>query len=158
MTAQVWIAIALGMAAVIDDLRRREISNWISAAGLAAGMGWQLWSAGWMGLLYGSGGAVAGFSVFLIFYILGGMGGGDVKLKTGFGALLGAWNVLVAALWIAGVGGILAIGALAYKAVKKVLVGPPPAPLTEDEKVAQESIPYAPAIALGVWLTLVGKS
>ena len=33
---------------------------------------------------------LAGAGVFLIFYLLGGMGGGDVKLMAGFGALLGA--------------------------------------------------------------------
>ncbi len=43
-----------------------------------------------MGALYALAGAAAGFAVFLIFYLLGGMGGGDVKLMAGFGALLGA--------------------------------------------------------------------
>ena len=39
---QVWIAIVVGMAAVIDDLARRHIANWIPAAALAGGFGWQI--------------------------------------------------------------------------------------------------------------------
>jgi len=32
MSMQVWIAMVVGMAAVIDDLARRHIANWIPAA------------------------------------------------------------------------------------------------------------------------------
>lgn len=161
MNAQIWIAILVGLAAVIDDLARRQISNWISVAALAGGMGWQIGQSAWMGVLYGLGGAAAGFGVFLIFYLLGGMGGGDVKLMAGFGALLGAMGILEAALWTAGVGGLMALAVVAYRALKAKLVKRPVpaegAQLTEEEKLHHESIPYAPAIALGVWLALVPK-
>jgi len=158
MNAQVWIAILVGLAAVIDDLRRRQISNWISAVALAGGMGWQVASYGWWGALYGLGGAAAGFAVFMIFYLLGGMGGGDVKLMAGFGALLGAGRLMEAALWTAGMGGLLALGVLGYRALRGKLAGGLPLVATSPElKLQQESIPYAPAIALGVWLSLVPK-
>jgi prepilin peptidase CpaA len=79
------------------------------------------------------------------------MGGGDVKLMAGFGALLGAGRLLEAALWTAGIGGILAVGALAWKTLRR----------NRQESVAlnseKDSIPYAPAITLGVWLALVPK-
>jgi prepilin peptidase CpaA len=156
MNAQVWIAILVGLAAVIDDLRRRQIANWIPVAALAGGLGWQVASFGWTGWLYGLGGAAAGFAVFLIFYLLGGMGGGDVKLMTGFGALLGAGRLAEAALWTAGVGGLLALAVLACRALRARLPGAPAA-VTPEQKLRQESIPYAPAIALGVWLSLVPK-
>jgi prepilin peptidase CpaA len=110
MTAQVWIAILVGLAATIDDLSRRHIANWIPMAALAGGFGWQLGQRGWTGGLVALGGAAVGFAVFLVFYLLGGMGGGDVKLMAGFGALLGAGRLLEAALWTAGIGGILAVG------------------------------------------------
>ncbi len=108
-------------------------------------------------MLYAAGGAVAGFAVFLIFYLLGGMGGGDVKLMAGFGALLGRGRLLEAALWTAAVGGILAVcgsrragpsGAGSHRGQAD----------RKAEVERQESIPYAPAIALGVWLSLVPKS
>lgn len=160
MNAQVVIAVLVGLAAIVDDLWRRRISNWISATALAAGLIWQLSENGLPGILYGVGGAVVGFVVFLVFYVLGGMGGGDVKLMTGFGALLGAGRLLEAALWTAGVGGLLALGVLAVRAVRRKLTGKGsgaglPEKLPEQEAERRESIPYAPAIALGVWLSLV---
>ena len=119
MNAQVWIAILVGVAAAVDDLARRQIANWIPAAALAGGLGWQIGQHGWWGWLYALGGAAAGFGVFLIFYLLGGMGGGDIKLMAGFGALLGANRLLEAALWTAGTGGLLALGVLAFRALRK---------------------------------------
>ena len=82
------------------------------------------------------------------------MGGGDVKLMAGFGALLGTGRLIEAALWTAGVGGLLALGAVAYHAVRR-RVGKKVE--TAEEKERGESIPYAPAITLGVWLSLVPK-
>jgi prepilin peptidase CpaA len=152
MSAQVWIAILVGVAAAADDLARRQIANWIPAAALAGGLGWQIAQHGWWGWLYALGGAAAGFGVFLIFYLLGGMGGGDIKLMAGFGALLGAGRLLEAALWTAATGGLLALGVLAFRSLRQRVGGAAAAGPSDD------SIPYAPAIALGVWLSLVPKS
>jgi prepilin peptidase CpaA len=154
MNAQVWIAILVGLAASIDDLARRHIANWIPAAALAGGFGWQIGQGGWQGALAALGGTIVGFAVFLVFYLLGGMGGGDVKLMAGFGALLGAGQLLEAALWTAGVGGILAVGAIVWKALRRRLDGKAAETAAEQREA---SIPYAPAIALGVWLSLVPK-
>lgn len=166
MSIQVWIAIVVGLAAVIDDLARRHIANWIPVAALAGGFGWQIGKSGWPGVLTALAGTLVGFAVFLIFYLLGGMGGGDVKLMAGFGALLGAGRLLEAALWTAGVGGIMALAALGWKALHRQMgtwMGRTPSgrvdpvELSLEEREREASIPYAPAIALGVWLSLVPK-
>lgn len=155
MTAQVWIAILVGLAAVIDDLARRQIANWIPVAALAGGLGWQIGQNGWWpGAGYALGGAASGFAVFLIFYLLGGMGGGDIKLMAGFGALLGTGRLLEAALWTAGVGGILALGVVAVRSARRWVRAENKA---REDGERNDSIPYAPAIALGVWLSLVPK-
>jgi prepilin peptidase CpaA len=161
VTAQAMLAAAVGVAACVDDLRRRQISNWISAAAFAGGMILQTVEHGWRGAGSALAGTLAGASVFLIFYLLGGMGGGDVKLMAGFGALLGVKRLLEAALWTAGCGGILALCVLGVRALKGTL-----AQKKSDEDDAAmvdhkhdrraDSIPYAPAIAAGVWLSLVG--
>jgi prepilin peptidase CpaA len=159
MSMQVWIAIVVGLAAVIDDLARRHIANWIPAAALAGGFGWQIGQNGWQGALTALAGAAAGFAVFLIFFLLGGMGGGDVKLMAGFGALLGSGRLLEAALWTAGLGGIMAVASLAWKALRR-RIRPPSGNIaapSAEELAREASIPYAPAIALGVWLSLVPK-
>lgn len=145
-SSQVWIALLVSAAAVVDDLRRRHIANWIPLAALAGGIGWQVGRFGWMGALYALGGAAAGFCVFLAFYLLGGMGGGDVKLMAGFGALLGAGRLLEAALWTAGVGGVIALGMMAWK---RIFGG---------NNEHGDTMPYAPAIAIGVLLALIPKS
>ncbi len=165
MSTQVWIAIMVGAAAVIDDLWRRHIANWIPAAALAGGFGWQIGAHGWSGALAAALGTAAGFAVFLVFYLLGGMGGGDVKLMAGFGALLGPSQLFSAAIWTGAVGGILAVGAIAWKALGKR--GGRSAAVAgdvgfSDEEVSEArdreaSIPYAPAIALGVWLSLAAR-
>lgn len=154
MSAQVVIAILVGVAAAVDDLARRQISNWISVAALVGGLGWQLGLHGWSGLLIALGGAAAGFAAFLIFYLLGGMGGGDIKLMAGFGALLGAGLLAAAALWTAAVGGVLALGTLAWRSLRKRM-GRPGVPKAAGPDSIPDSIPYAPAIALGVWLALL---
>jgi prepilin peptidase CpaA len=151
---QLGIALAVGLAATVDDLRRRNISNWIVLAALAAGLVYQVSQHGVWGALYSLIGAVAGFAVFLVFYVFGGMGGGDVKLMAGFGALLGASALFEAALWTAGCGGLMALGVLAWRALVRRLR---PARAGLNEK-ASDSIPYAPAIAVGVLLTILSRS
>ena len=164
MSMQVWIAIGVGLAAVIDDLARRHIANWIPAAALAGGFGWHMGQNGWQGALTALAGAAVGFLVFLIFFLLGGMGGGDVKLMAGFGALLGTGRLLEAALWTAGIGGIMAVTILGWKALRRGIgtwMGAAEEnashPLSAEEREREASIPYAPAIALGVWISLVPK-
>ena len=166
MSMQAWIATLVGVAAVMDDLSRRHIANWIPVAALAGGFGWQIGMHGWPGALTAAAGAAAGFAVFLIFFLLGGMGGGDVKLMAGFGALLGPGQVLSAALWTGAVGGVLAAATLGWKALRRWRGRPPLesahqpelSPAERDAARDREaSIPYAPAIALGVWLSMAAR-
>jgi prepilin peptidase CpaA len=161
MTPQVWIAAVIGVAATVEDLAHRQISNWICGAALVAGLALHIVSEGWRGGFTALLGAVTGFVVFLIFYLLGGMGGGDVKLMAGFGAVLGVSRLLEAALWTAACGGIFATLAIAFNALRglwrrraSVDKGTRSA---VPEKRRLQSIPYAPAIAAGVMLSLVPK-
>jgi len=160
MTMQTYLALAVGIAAVADDLWRRHIANWIPAAALAGGFAWQVGRSGWSGAWTALLGTAAGFAVFLVFFLLGGMGGGDVKLMAGFGALLGPASIGEAALWTAAVGGLMAVGALCVNAVRRRGRAKQPVSDEESKKISERegSIPYAPAIALGVWLTLIPKT
>ena len=89
MTARAWLIVIVGLAAVIEDLGWRRVSNWTSGGAVAAGLIVHYLQKGWSGAWHSLLGALIGFGVFLVFYLLGGMGGGDVKLMSGFGALLG---------------------------------------------------------------------
>ena len=55
----------------------------------------------------------------LLPFALGGMGGGDVKLMAGFGALLGDARIVPAALLAAASGGLMAAIYLAVRALAR---------------------------------------
>ena len=165
MTAQAWVCAIIGVAAIVDDLSRRQISNWISGSAFVAGLVLETMQGGWRGAGSAVLGTIAGAGVFLIFYLLGGMGGGDIKLMAGFGAILGVKRLLQAALWTAGCGGLLAFAVIAVSTirefVKRSKKGPADSSMEADRpggSVRADSIPYAPAIAAGVWLTLVATA
>lgn len=169
MEGQIILAVGIGIAAVAEDLWHRQISNWTSLAALTGGLGWHFFERGGHGVVSAFGSALAGFGVFLAFYLLGGMGGGDVKLMAGFGAVLGKPSILLeAALWAAAIGGLMAALVLTgraifkfFKPVVKAAVAGPEEVVSEDvvseEVEKRASIPYAPAITLGVWLALLGN-
>jgi prepilin peptidase CpaA len=157
VTPQVWISAVVGVAAIIDDVKRRRISNWIPVSAFASGLILQTVEGGWRGAGQALLGTITGAGVFLIFYLLGGMGGGDVKLMAGFGAVLGVKRLLEAALWTAGCGGLLAVIVIAAGFVRGLIRRSGQA-AADAPKPRTDSIPYAPAIAAGVWLSLVPKT
>jgi prepilin peptidase CpaA len=147
MSLETGIALLTGSAAMVEDLRHRTVSNGIVVALLCGGLLCQVIDKGWPGVPAAVLGALSGFGVFLVFYLLGGMGGGDIKLMAGFGALLGVGRLVQAALWTAIIGALLAVIVLAVSWVRR----------KRDPASAAEprTIPYAPAIALGVWMALI---
>ena len=151
MTPQIAIALTVGVAATVDDIARRQISNWIPALAFVGGLSAMALDQGWRGAGSSLLGAVVGFAVFLVFYLLGGMGGGDVKLMAGFGAVLGTERLLEAALWTAAFGGLMAVAALALGTVRRRIRHTP------ESGSGVQAIPYAPAIAIGAWLALIPK-
>lgn len=150
MTGQLWISFAVGCAAVAEDLYRRRISNWTSSAAVVGGLVWHTGHEGWKGVAISLLGSASGFGVFLLFYLLHGMGGGDLKLMAGFGSLLGPASVFHAAFFVALFGGVMAAVWLAIHSLRAAIArrrgGTVPPALT---------IPYAPAIAFGCWLILL---
>jgi len=155
MSPEAWLAIPLGLAAAVEDLVRRRVSNWIPAAALAGGALCQISQRGWPGAGSALLGAGAGFGIFLVFYLLGKIGGADVKLMAGFGALLGVRSLLEAAFWTAVIG---AVWAAAYLGIRALLPPRRKAPTLRPGDQPADSIPYAPSIAMGVWLALLAKA
>ena len=103
------IAIAIALVAMVWDLATRRIPNLLtSGAALAA-----LLVHGYVGSWSGAGMALAGWLVgvafFLPFFVLGGMGGGDVKLLAALGAWLGPWMIVWVALYSSIAGGVMAL-------------------------------------------------
>jgi len=150
MTAVALVALAVGTAAVVEDLARRSISNWTSGAALISGFALHCAQQGWRGAATATAGAALGFAVFAVFYFLNGMGGGDVKLMAGFGSLLGPGTILCAA-WIAAVaGGLMAAAGALLLAARRTSFG-------GQSSAGADAIPYAPAIVAGVWLAELAR-
>ncbi len=144
------ISFIVGGAAVVEDLARRRISNWTWGVALASGLVLHIGQAGWHGAVTAGAGALVGFTVFLIFYLLKGMGAGDLKLMAGFGSLLGPYVILCAA-WIAAVAGaLIGVGyAVGISLWRHHQAG------AGAQISRAETIPYAPAIVAGAWLAEV---
>jgi prepilin peptidase CpaA len=152
-----------GLVASAWDLRTRRLPNLLtfgsalaalvfcSATGGLRGLGWSV--AGWL----------AGCAVFLPFFLVRGMGAGDVKLLAALGAWLGPITVLWTAAFGAMAGGVLAIGVLlahgylrqAFSNVGYVLwywksVGPAPVPQLTLADSKGPRLPYAVPILVGM--------
>ncbi len=102
------VVIYLLVVCAIDTLYSK-IPNLCNLAMLFAGLTYNLFQAGWSGLWQTLLGLIVGLSLLLIPYLLGGIGGGDVKALAALGALLGPVVIFQVFLYIGLVGGILAI-------------------------------------------------
>jgi Flp pilus assembly protein protease CpaA len=81
----------------------------------------------------------------------------------GFGALLGVKLLFEAALWTAGCGGLMALAVIVTGLIRDFWVrrkssGKEAMASSRQPGRRADSIPYAPAIAAGVWLSLVGAT
>lgn len=149
------------------DVRERRIPNRLTAAGLLLALALGLFQGGG-GLAAAAAGAVLGLVVGLPVFLLGGLGGGDVKLLAVMGAFLGPGRLPLALLAIALTGGLMAaVEVVRRGAVKRTIMnlwailmslGPKSferwktrqagGKLTIDAASAV-TIPYAVAIAIG---------
>ena len=147
------LCLVVAIAASAEDLWRRRVSNAITAGAFVAGRATQSWLFGldgaWSALL----GGVYGFVVFLIFYLLGAMGGGDIKLMAALGTIVGDEKIWLAAILTGMLGALMA---LLYLAGRKAWEWLRPAPQKDTSVPARKAyIPYAPAISLGMLLTFL---
>jgi len=100
--------------AIITDVRSHRIPNWLTLPAIITGLGVNLISAGAGGFLFAMEGLLLGTGLFIVLYIMGGMGAGDVKLMGAVGSMLGPQMVLLAALYTAISGGIYALAVIAF--------------------------------------------
>lgn len=98
----------VAFAAVWFDVRERRLPNALTVGGFAAAILLRI-PLGLDALGAGLLGALLALGLALPFFLVGGLGGGDVKLLTAVGAFLGPRNLWFALLVMALVGGAMAV-------------------------------------------------
>jgi prepilin peptidase CpaA len=86
--AEVMVVVTVVSAvAALTDVWRFRVYNLLTYPVMFGGLVYHAASGGWSGLALSGAGIAFGFAVFMIPYLMGGMGSGDMK----FVAALGAW-------------------------------------------------------------------
>ena len=99
--------------ACVTDVRWRRIPNALVLMLALTGFAFSVWVDPWLvGLGRAMGGLSLGFGIWIVFYVIGAIGAGDVKLFAAAGAWLGPAATWRAALVGAAFGGALAIAML----------------------------------------------
>jgi prepilin peptidase CpaA len=151
----------------VYDVRSRKIPNFITLPALLFGMILHFSVGGWRQLASATAAAIICGLVFLIFYLSGGMGAGDVKLITAVGCVAGLSLIGPLLLWTSIIGGVMAIALALYQnRLKETMhnmvtlashhkeAGLNPHPEFNVSNSRSLRLPYAVAIAAGSALNL----
>ncbi len=160
-------AALVAILGAMTDLRSRRIPNLLTGPAMLLGLMLHFTFDGWHGLLLS---LLAGFLcgvLFLVFFLAGGMGAGDVKLITAVGCLAGLSNSPSVLVLTAIAGGVMGVGLALMRGQLKQTVSNVAALATHhreegltphpDLNVSNSStlrLPYGLAIAAGCCVTL----
>lgn len=106
------LLLVLVLTAAVTDLRARRIPNWLTLPAGFLALAIHLTLAGTQGALWSLFGLALAGLVYLLPYLLGWMGGGDLKLMAAAGAIVGPQLWLRLFFWSAILGGVFALIAL----------------------------------------------
>jgi prepilin peptidase CpaA len=118
MTAESFLIVYLGgvlLLAAIYDHRFQRIPNLVTYPTMVIGLAHHCLTNGLDGFLLSAGGLALGIGIFILPYLMGGMGAGDAKLMGAVGSILGPRGVFIAFLFTSLVGGIYALILLLIK-------------------------------------------
>ena len=161
VAASVTLLVILAVA-VREDLSSHRLPNGLTLGALALGIALQAYGGGLDGFGLSVVGAAAGLASLLPFYLMKGMGAGDVKLMMAAGAFLGPVDAFVAVLLSLVAGAVIAVLIVVWRIASSTSVpalsgnGAAGASKMESAftRAAAEKFPYAAAIAAGVVATM----
>jgi prepilin peptidase CpaA len=97
------------------DLRSSRIPNWLTFTAMGVALLVHAWLGGLPGALFSLAGLGTGLGLFVLIYMSGSIGAGDVKLMAAVGAFVGPYGALLSGLLAILVGGLYALGAMCYQ-------------------------------------------
>ena len=164
-------ALITAVTGAAQDVRARRIPNWLTYGSLVMGLGARTYWVGWHGLAQGAEGMLAGGGVFFLFFLVHGMGAGDVKLMGAVGAWVGAWPAVLVMVFTAFAGlGIAVFYMVFYRRVASTMgnvgellrfhlrSGVKPHPEINLQDPAAMRMPYGLAIAAGTLFVFISTA
>lgn len=164
MTTTLIAALVLVTVAAAFDIRSHRIPNWLTYPSWLAGLAIGAANAGMDGVVNSVIGFAVTFGPLFVMFLGGSIGGGDVKLMGGVGAILGfpaGLNALISAILVGGFFAAIILlwqgrlfptlkyaASTAWSKVNPAHVRYPAPPEHKD------SFPFGVAIALGTYLTV----
>jgi len=161
-----WPTLIVMVLVSITDLRTRRIPNWVVFPYLGAGIAVSSWLQGWQGTERSLAGMGLAIVICGLFYWLGGLGAGDLKLCAAIGAWIGPQQLFIAQVVTGVVGGIWVLvwalyagflgellkgtGELAFGWAARGSFKNPEMTIDNPQR---RKLPYAPAIAIGTLLS-----
>lgn len=155
-------------AGAISDARSRRIPNVLTGTSIVFGLLLHLQTGGWRQMGMAAVAGLAGGAVFFIFFAVGGMGAGDVKLMAAISVIAGFGHLEALFLAIAFTGGVFALVlAISRGRLKATLAnvasliqhharsGALPHPDLNLENPHALRLPYGVPIAAGCWIVLL---
>jgi prepilin peptidase CpaA len=106
------LLILILLIAMASDIRFQKIPNRLTYPAMLAALIYHTAINGGGGFIFSAEGLGLGIAIWIIPYLMGGMGAGDVKLMGVVGAFLGPEGVFIASLFTAVTGGVCAVALL----------------------------------------------
>jgi prepilin peptidase CpaA len=165
MNLAAWIVICGGIAATVVDVRERRVPNVLTMGLASTGLLLAMSGFGAVGVGGSLGGLALGLGLLMVPHVVGATGAGDVKLLAAFGTLLGPADVFDAFLRAAILGGVMAVVVAVWRGrLRETLYGTAMLMTTRNRAMtaiiehpaANNRFPYAPAIACGAALVVLG--
>jgi prepilin peptidase CpaA len=152
------------------DVKTRRIPNLLTGSSILLGLLLHLWLGGIAQMGWAAAAAAIGGGCFLVFYLAGGMGAGDVKLMTAVACLAGYHSVLELLVATAIMGGLFALVLAASRGRLKETFrntlelfihhrqeGLKPHPELNVRNTRTLRLPYGVAIAAGCLITFFSE-
>ncbi|UUO07972.1 A24 family peptidase [Blastopirellula sp. J2-11] len=144
------------------DLTTGKLPNWLTMPALLAAVVFHSVVYSWAGLQHSLLGALVGFVLLFVLFVIGGGGGGDVKFMAALGAWFGPILILLVFVGSAVLALIITIAIFVGKLMFRAKTDKSEPSETGDSTqkkldIARQTIPYGVPVCLASWIILLIK-